>query len=416
MAEINFNKDPYFQKTRRAVIWTNILNEPLQSLFYVFIPTILYQELRATEAQITLFTMIKPLVALLSLYWSHAIALRSQKIVSNIVLTGLLARLPFLFVPLFESPWALIAATGCYTMLYRGGMPAWMEIMKQNLPEQERSKIFSFSIGFSYLEGVFFGISLGILLDRQQDSWRWIFPLTSLIGMISIFFQVAMKQKLKNVKPGSSYSSLKEAVVSPWLEAKELLARRQDFKRFQWGYMLAGGGLMVMAPCLPLFYVDYLKISYTDLAIAISVCKGLGFAFSSPLWSRYLNRYGLYQTSALMFFLTALFPLSLIAAYLHLGYLYFAFFCYGVAQAGSHLAWHLSGTIFAKDEDSHPYSNVNVLTIGLRGLIAPPLGGLMCSLIGPIGSFISCIGLCLWSAKAMKKLQPAQIVQKSMST
>src|SRR5205807_8636176 len=137
---------------RRAVIWTNILNEPLQSLFYVFIPTILYQELRATEAQITLFTMIKPLVALLSLYWSHAIALRSQKIVSNIVLTGLLARLPFLFVPLFQSPWALIAATGCYTMLYRGGMPAWMEIMKQNLPEQERSKIFSFSIGFSYLE------------------------------------------------------------------------------------------------------------------------------------------------------------------------------------------------------------------------------------------------------------------------
>jgi F0F1-type ATP synthase assembly protein I len=406
MTDTNFNKDTYFQKTRRAVIWTNILNEPLQSLFYVFIPTILYQELKASESQITIFTMIKPLVALLSLYWSHAIALRSQKIVSNIIITGILARIPFFFVPLFDNAWLLIAATGCYTMLSRGGMPAWMEIMKQNLPEQERSKIFSFSLGFSYLEGVFLGIGMGILLDRQVDSWKWIFPLTACIGMLSIFFQIAMKQKLKAAKPQHSYSSVKEAIVSPWQEAKTLLLRRPDFKSFQWGYMLAGGGLMIMAPCMPLFFVDYLKITYTDLAIAISVCKGLGFAFSSPMWSRYLNRFGLYQTSAIMFFTTALFPLLLIVAGVHLTYLYLAYFCYGVAQAGSHLAWHLSGTIFAKDEDSHPYSNVSVLTIGLRGLVAPPLGGLMCNFFGPIGAFICCIFLCLWSAKAMLKPEP----------
>lgn len=397
------------QKTRGAVIWTHLLNEPLQTLFHAFVAIILYQELHATKSQITLFTMIKPLVALLSLYWSFAIAKRLQKVVSNIIITGILARLPFFFVPLFDSPWLLIASAAFYMTLSRGGMPAWMEIMKQNLPEQERSKIFSLSSGLSYLEGVLLGIGIGIVLDQHSHAWKWIFPLTAAIGMISIFFQLKVPEKTAPPKIQTPALSLKEAIFSPWREAKELLARRPDFRTFQWGYMLAGAGLMVTMPALPLFFVDYLKITYTELAIAVSVCKGLGFAFSSPFWSSCLNRFGIYRTSSLVSFSFALFPLILMLALFHSTYLYLAFFWYGISQGGSHLCWHLSGTIFAKDENSYPFSNINVLTVGVRALIAPPLGGLLCGYLGPFGTFFCCAFLCSWAGIKHAQAKPIPV-------
>ena len=87
-----------------------------------------------------------------------------------------------------------------------------------------------------------------------------------------------------------------------------------------------------------------------------------------------------------------LYPLCVLFANVNI-----AFFVYGVAQAGSHLIWHLSGTIFAKDGDSTPYSAVNILSQGLRGLIVPFLGGIACTFFGPvpvmvIGSLTSFIG------------------------
>ncbi|MFI5334962.1 MAG: hypothetical protein ACHQT8_07385, partial [Chlamydiales bacterium] len=57
---------------------------------------------------------------------------------------------------------------------------------------------------------------------------------------------------------------------------------------------------------------------------------------------------------------------------------------YGIAQGGSHLVWHLSGTIFAGEENSTPFTTVNVLMIGLRGAVGPLLGGLLCHSVGPI--------------------------------
>jgi hypothetical protein len=67
---------------------------------------------------------------------------------------------------------------------------------------------------------------------------------------------------------------------------------------------------------------------------------------------------------------------------LHLGWLYAAYLIFGIAQGGSHLIWHLSGPIFSEAEESSRYSGVNVLMVGIRGLIAPILGGILNYLFG----------------------------------
>ena len=79
-----------------------------------------------------------------------------------------------------------------------------------------------------------------------------------------------------------------------------------------------------------------------------------------------------------------------------MGWFYLSFILYGIAQAGSHLLWNLSGALFAGEEDSSPYSRVNILMVGLRGRVVPAIGGLLCDLVGPgpmlvLGSLI-CFG------------------------
>ena len=43
----------------------------------------------------------------------------------------------------------------------------------------------------------------------------------------------------------------------------------------------------------------------------------------------------------------------------------------------SEIVWHLSALHFAKNEDSSLFSGVNVLMVGIRGMIAPAFGSLL---------------------------------------
>ena len=112
---------------------------------------------------------------------------------------------------------------------------------------------------------------------------------------------------------------------------------------------------MLLQPALPILFVDQLKLSYTELALALAACKGIGFALTSSLWGRWLPNASFFRPVALVTFMASLFPLILLAAQLR-GREYSAYLAYGVMQAGSELYWHLTGPIFSGREDSTLYS------------------------------------------------------------
>jgi len=392
-------------KTRSAVIWNSIFSVPLLTI-YNFIAIILYRDLGGSALQVMLLIMFKPVGALFSLYWSAAVSKRQDRLISNVAWSGVLARIPFLFFPFVENPWYLVISGGIYWTLSRGGMPAWMEILKQNLPSSERGLIFSKGSAMGYLEGVVLAIGVGVLLDRDAQAWRWVFPLSAGIGMIGVFLQskVPVRSSSPHTETPSSYEGFRaQHLVDPWRHALNLLKERPDFSRFQWGFMLCGGAMMVMQPALPIFFVDILGITYTKLAIAITICKGLSFAITSSLWGRWLNTANIFRFSMLIFFCVGFFPLFLIFAPSNLAWLYLAYILYGIAQSGSELIWHLSGPIFSGDQDSSQYSGVNVMTVGIRGAIVPPLGTVLCIAIGPIAVFIFAILLCGYSGLLMRR-------------
>lgn len=377
-------------------ISTRVLDTPFWGV-YNLMPFILYKDLKGTPFQVALLVMLKPMVSLLSMYWSSHIHGRPDRLVSNIIGARVLGYLPFLFIPWIHTPWYFIAIYGSYMMFTAGIVPAWMELLKVNLPKKTREKTFAYTQAFGYLGGGLLPFFIGGVLDGYHEAWRWVFPFAALLGLTALIFQWRMTVDIKEYPLLSPETKL-EKVKKPWISAWKLLEEQTDFRYFQWGFMFVGSGLMLIQPALPIFFVDTLHLSYTELAVAITLCKGIGFAVATPGWTTLLSRLKIFPFSGLIAALTALFPLTLLLAQFEITWLWAAYFIYGFAQAGSELAWNMSGPIFSKDKESSLYSSINVVAIGLRGAIIPSLGSL---LIFYSSSFLTLVAggvVCLFGA------------------
>ena len=389
------------KETGRALLWTNLLNEPLFTL-YGFLSFILYKDLGASAFAISLMMAMKPMVTILSFYWSAGLKGRAGKLKSNALWAGFLMRAPFLLCPWIDNLWFVIFAAVNYMFFYRAGIPAWLEILKRNMKEGKRERAFSWSSALSYAEGVVLSLGMGGLLDREPGLWKFLFFGAALVGIGSLWLLARVKVEDLNDAP-SPKLAMKELIVRPWRDSWELMRKRPDFSYFQWGFMLSGFGIMLIQPVLPLLAVDWLGITYTEMAAAVSIAKGLGFSVSSPIWARWFERLPILKISSAVFLSVGLFPILLALSPFGLFWFYLAYFWYGVGQGGSHLVWNMSGPIFAGKEESSRYTGVNVAMAGLRGTIGPGLGSLLAAFLGPIQ--VLCIGglFCFYSGALLLK-------------
>lgn len=383
------------KQTGRALVWSNFLSEPLFTL-YGFLGFILYKDLGASVLAISLLTMLKPVVTVLSFYWSAGLKGRSQKLKANALWAGLWMRAPFLLCPWFDEVWYVIAAAVNYMFWYRAGMPAWVEILKRNMKEGKRERLFSMSSALAYLEGVVLSLGLGGVLDKDPNLWKILFCAASIVGLSSL--AVLSKVQVMEAKEEIVEKvRMKELLVRPWRDSWQLMRERRDFSTFQWGFMLCGFGIMLIQPALPLLAVDWLGVKYVEMAAAVSIAKGLGFSLSSPIWARWFERMHILRISSLVFLSVGLFPLMLALSPGGVWWFYLAYFWYGVGQGGSHLVWTMSGPLFAGKEDSSRYTGVGVVLAGLRGTVGPGLGSFLTFFLGPI--HVLCLGgvLCFYS-------------------
>ncbi len=396
------------KKTRLALLWMNLTSEPLTSL-YTLLPFILRKDLAASTLQLSLFVTLRPVLSVFSFYWSSYISHRKHKLLSNLMGAWLFARLPFLLLPWIDNVWYLLFAAGVHQLFNSAGIPALIEILKRNIPKQPREKAYSFYYLLRFVESVVIGISIADILDGSGTSWRMLFFVSALIGLTSLFIQRRITP-LEQEEPVPAPAPIKNYLLQPWKDCFSLLRSRPDFAQFQWGFMIGGFGLMLIAPALAVFYADVLFLSHAEIATARFVLMGIGVILSTLLWRRGIQEIAIPRLTAWILMGFALFPLTLLLTPLNRSCLYVAFFIYGVAQAGSHLLWNLSGTLFAQEQSSAPFSSTNILMVGLRGAVAPILGGLLCDLFGAlpmlfIGAAISLYGA--WFMLTKKHAQEA---------
>jgi len=400
MDHVNEKADSTWNQTALAYLLTRVLDTPFWGLFNL-IPFILYKDLHATPFQLALVISLKPLVSILSSYWSSKAQHLSNGVRLSLFCGRWLAYIPFLALPFVHSSWYLIACFGVYMFLQMGMMPAWMELLNQRLSPPVRDKVFSYAQAFGYLGGGLLPFLLGWMLDEWFQAWRWMFPIAALFGLSAFFWQRRILVFLHKVPPTSASKNSLHSLIRPWINSWKLLKRRPDFAKFQMGFMWIGCGLMIIQPTLPVFFVDSLHLSYTEMGVAITLCKGIGFALSSPFWVRWLQRVNFFYFGSIIAGLAVLFMALLVTAQAEILWLYIAYLIYGLMQAGNELSWNMSGPIFAKNEDSSPYSTVNVIAIGVRGIFIPSIGAFCLAQFGSLTVIAISALLCLVAALKM---------------
>lgn len=351
---------------------------------------ILYKEFHISPFQLTLLVALKPASALFAAYWSSIFNQNRKNLVTNLIIANVTRFVPFLLLFWIHSAWYLILSFGLYMAISRGCVPVWMELFKKHLPADKYTRIFVLGNALEYVGTTLLPVALGIILDFHHTAWQWLFPLTGLVGLLSTFFLLRVpahlteEQLLKHNK-----------LTLPWKQALKLLITRPDFRRYQIGFMLGGAGLMILQPALPIFFVDHLHLNYTKMLLALTACKGLGFTLASPIWNRYFTKTNFFIFSAIVAFLAAIFPPLLLCAKWSLPLLFLAYLNYGMMQAGSELSWHLSAITFSNKDESLPFSETNILAVGLRGLIVPFVGSLILVASGTTTLLLFASLLCL---------------------
>ncbi len=391
-----------YEKTKKALLWMSLSNEPFVVL-YALIPFIIRKELGVSLLQLSLLASLRPVLSIFSFYWSANLTVQRHRLRHNLISAWLFARLPFLFVPWIESSWYLIFCCAGYELLNKSGNPALMEILKTNLEKEKREKIYTLCFVLGFLEGILLGFLIGNLLNQQFFPWQGLFAITAIISLSSIFVQIQIPlPPIQPIRPPNR-SSLIVTILSPWQEAFSLLKMNPDFLRFQYGFMIGGIGLMLATPSLSLFCVDYLHLTHQEITVGRSILMGLGVSGSSYLWRRMLSQQNADQLLSNILIGFSLYLTCLYLAVFHLYFFYIAHILYGLSQAGSHLLWNLSGPLFSGHEESSQYSRVNILMVGLRGAIAPAVGGALCSLLGPAPIILISAAICLTGAFYMFK-------------
>jgi predicted MFS family arabinose efflux permease len=235
--------------------------------------------------------------------------------------------------------------------------------------------VFAYGSAIDYLGCAILPLLFGWVLDDFSNAWRWVFFSSAVISLIStpLLFRLPINHDRQAPEPSQPPMSWK----TPWVNAWNLLRERPDFARYQLGFMFGGAGLVIMQTTLPQYFMDVLKLSYTELALALALFKGTGYALTSPFWAKWFNRVDIYRFSGWVTITASIFPACLILSQWNIAWLYFGYFMYGVMQGGSELSWSMSGPVFAKDKDSSSYSSVNVLTVGLRGCVVPAAGSIL---------------------------------------
>jgi len=383
--------DAFHEKTRRALLWMNLSHEPFVIL-YVLLPFILRKNLDATLLQISILSALRPILPVFSFYWSAN--LKRSRLRSNLIGAWAIARLPFLLVPWVNNVWYLIFCCAVYELFNKSGIPALIEILKINIPKAKRETIYTFYFVLSFLESIGLGIVIAWILDWDSSLWQILLGVSALIGLSSIFFQLGVPIPQEE-SPSLPQITISERIIQPWKETFSLLRAHPDFARFQYGFMLGGFSLMLVAPSLSIFYVDYLALPFSSVVTGRSILMGAGIVLSSWFWKRILTKERVPQLTEWILLGFSCYLLFMILAQMNRGCFYLSFLFYGIAQAGSHLLWNLPGILFSENENSAPFSRLNILLLGLRGAVAPALGGLLCNAFGPVPMFVIGIILCL---------------------
>lgn len=381
-------------KTSMLFLGSRLLCGPLEAIFMLLI-FFVSKELHANILQLTVLAAAKPIVSLFAFYASSLVVGRPQWIRKFLILLNIIGCIPCLLFPFVDNVWFFVVSYALFITTIRASFPAWNEILKNNVGLDKMGSLISKGTSINYFITMFVPVALSYWIDQNHQIWKTLFFALALLQLLNTIMICCLHFKPKSEE--SSAISLESMFVDPWKNGWQLCKENRGFAKYLVMFFLGGAGIIGLQPVLPNFFQTSLGLSYTQLTVAFSFCKGIGFIFTSPIWARTVSQRSLYFINAGVNFFSSLFIAFLLASSLNINWVFIAYLMYGVMQAGCEISWNMSGPMFSQKKDSISYSNLNLALVGLRGLICPFMGQLIFINTNALFVFVCSGSLCLLS-------------------
>jgi len=366
------------QKAFRWDVTAGLLVGLFSGALFPFLGVIARRDLHASAYLIAILTASGSIGNLFNPVVAHYIRDRAK--LPFAILPFTVGRLFYFLMPLAVTGPLFIAICFFGSAVTALGSPAYAAVIRDAYPVERRGHLMGMVrvliVGTTMLGSLAGGLFLA------HFSYRWVFPIVALFGILSTAAFSRIGVRAEPHEPAPPGRRLWEAFKMPKGD--------RSFRLYVTYFYLYGFGSLILGPVIPVFQVDVLKITpqwVGYLATTSAACSMLGYLY----WGRILDRHGPFR---LMFFVTILLSIMPITYFFahSVPVLLLAAAASGIAVAGGDLGYVNAAMHFARRDAVVTYAGTFAFLQAMRGIPGPFIGAALNNAIGPRPVFLLALG------------------------
>jgi hypothetical protein len=223
----------------------------------------------------------------------------------------------------------------------------------------------------------------GFVLDASPERAPRLYVAAGLAGLASAWLARGVRVRQSFRLRRAELAETGSTQVFSLRIMREVLANDPEYRRFMTCMALYGAGNLMIWGQLVIVFTDQLQLSPAMQVSILTLVPLLCVPLFTPLWARMFDAGHVIEFRARQCWAAvAGMALMIIAVYVrHPALLWCAAVLFGVSSAGASLGWNLGHNDFASLGKVQQYMGVNVTLTGIRGLVAPPAGAIVYTLL-----------------------------------
>jgi MFS family permease len=343
---------------------------------FPFVGVIARERLHADAFVLSLMSAAPFLGNLLALFMARAMEGRAA--LPFMIWTQIAARSIFFLMIFATTPLRFALIISVAQLVATLSSPAYAAVIKEIYPESERGRIMGYTRAALLTSSVVITFAAGALLEHI--SYQWVFPAAALYGIASsiVFSRVPVETTVEATATGPAETGRRAQVRATLRFLWETFGILRHDRRFRWfalSVFTYGFGNLMLMPVIPIVQVDQLKISTGSIALLANLSQIVA-AGAYFYWGRYIDVYSPVKAVVVNIFLNLFIPLCYYFAD-NLWYLVPAFVLSGITMAGIDLSYFNTVLRLAGEQNAARYQALQSFLLGIRGTIAPFVGGIL---------------------------------------
>lgn len=340
-------------------------------------------------------------------------------------ITGIVTRVPLLLLFFFPHDQVTLLQHPEYhylflfiILIYYFALPVVSPLinlqLKSNYRHENFGKLYGYATSVNKILMLLTTFIYGLMLDADNFAFTYIFPITGLLGMVSIFM-------LANIPTPSQGSSLERVTFLKSIQQSirsmnVIIKNNKPYRHFEWGFMFYGFAFMSTVTIITIYFDKVLHLNYSSVAFYKNMYNILAILML-PFLGKLLGKIDPRKFAVLTFFSIFLYIFFMMMTTFfrwHISVMgiqiYAMLIGYLLAQSffssSMPLLFNIGSAYFCRNEEAGDYQSVHLFLTSVRSFFAPVLGVLFYQIYGftitfviGMGFVVIAMGIMIWSYK-----------------